>query len=74
MTSQALRTAEMKRSMLFVSRNRQIFENLTDPVAAVHYMEKEPKNLQMDHHKEIGTVDSESLQTNWGEQANLGQS
>lgn len=44
-----------------VWRKRKHFEKLSDPVAAVHFEKGELREIEMDFHKDVETVDSEAL-------------
>lgn len=72
--SPARKCRKQKVDVQSVLRNRQTFEKPTASVAAVHYKERESKELQMDRHEHVETVDSEAFQTDWKEQRNMAQS
>lgn len=63
-----------KVDVLSVLRNRQIFKNLINLEAAVHYSEWEVKELNLDLYKNVDIVNSETLQNGWREQMNVSQS
>lgn len=56
-----------------ISKNRQSFENQTAHVSAVYYTEGESKELQRDYHKDVETVASEALYTDWRERVSVGE-